>query len=100
SPVWPPSAIAFTTLLLFGIEMWPGILLGAFLANITVFYTNQVATAPVIILMSAGISAGNTLEAVTGYYLIKYFKSEQILGKSRDFAVFFFFFLILCFTSS
>jgi len=100
SPVWPPSAIAFTALLIFGPELWPGILLGAFLANITVFSSNQVASIPVIMLTSAAISIGNTSEALIGYYLIKRFKSEQILGKSRDFAVFFTIVLIMCLSSS
>lgn len=33
--VWPPSGIALAALLVLGPEVWPGIALGAFLANIT-----------------------------------------------------------------
>src|SRR5262245_50830680 len=33
--VWPPTGIALAALLLFGYRLWPGIALGAFLANAT-----------------------------------------------------------------
>src|SRR5712691_9026747 len=33
SPVWPPTGIAIAAVLLLGYRIWPGILLGAFLAN-------------------------------------------------------------------
>src|SRR5262249_41153937 len=33
--VWPPTGIALAALLLFGYRLWPGIALGAFLANVT-----------------------------------------------------------------
>ena len=34
STVWPPSGIAFAALLVWGYRLWPGVFLGAFLANI------------------------------------------------------------------
>jgi integral membrane sensor domain MASE1 len=40
SPVWPPSGIAFAAVLLLGYRMWPGIAIGAFLANLVVFLGN------------------------------------------------------------
>src|SRR5712692_3771798 len=33
SPVWPPTGIAIAAVLLLSYRVWPGILLGAFLAN-------------------------------------------------------------------
>src|SRR5436189_120572 len=33
--VWPPAGLALSALLLLGTEVWPGILLGAFVANAT-----------------------------------------------------------------
>ena len=33
--VWPPTGIALAALLVFGYRIWPGIVLGAFLANAT-----------------------------------------------------------------
>ena len=43
TPVWPPSGIALALILLFGYRVWPGILLGAFLANFVVFEANGAA---------------------------------------------------------
>ena len=34
SPVWPPSGIGLAAILLLGSRVWPGILAGAFLANL------------------------------------------------------------------
>src|SRR3954454_734743 len=61
SPVWPPSGIAIAALLLLGLRAWPGILIGAFLAN---FFT------PIHPVAAAGIAAGNTLEAVAAAWLL------------------------------
>ena len=33
SPVWPPSGIGLAALMMFGLRVWPGIMLGAFLAT-------------------------------------------------------------------
>ncbi|MFT5083567.1 MAG: diguanylate cyclase (GGDEF)-like protein/PAS domain S-box-containing protein [Lentisphaeria bacterium] len=55
SPIWPPTGIAIAALLYFGRKAWPGILLGALVA--------QAATdiPPAIVL---SIAIGNTLEAL------------------------------------
>jgi diguanylate cyclase (GGDEF)-like protein len=59
--VWPPAGIALAALLILGYEVWPGILLGAFLVNLVT--AGSVAT-------SIGIATGNTLEALAGAYLV------------------------------
>ncbi|HXP48352.1 MAG TPA: ATP-binding protein, partial [Bacteroidia bacterium] len=87
-------------LMLLGIDIWPGILLGAFLVNVVVFNINHVGSQSVILFTSAGISVGNILEALTGYYLIRKFKCDHILGRSRDFAIFFIVVLLMCMVSS
>jgi PAS domain S-box-containing protein len=61
SLVWPPTGIALATLLLGGARLWPGVALGAFLVNA---WTG----APVFV--AAGMSVGNTLEALLGAHLI------------------------------
>src|SRR5439155_1097556 len=53
--VWPPTGISLAALLLLGIRVCPGVLLGAFLTNITT--TGDP-------FPSAGIAVGNTLEAL------------------------------------
>ena len=71
SPVWPPSGIAFSAILLCGYRVWPGIGIGAFVANFAVFSANGVAHGPAAIIVSLAIAAGNTLEAVAGAYLLR-----------------------------
>jgi signal transduction histidine kinase len=60
--VWPPTGIALAALLLGGYRLWPGILIGAFVANLS-------TGAP--LLAALGIGVGNTLEAVVGTYLLR-----------------------------
>ena len=59
--VWPASGIALASLLLGGFRLWPAITIGAFIAN-------YLSGAPVFAAL--GIALGNTLEAVTGAYLL------------------------------
>src|SRR6266550_263950 len=62
--VWPPSGLALAAVLLAGNRAWPGIWLGAALANITV---QSSALAAVF------IGTGNALEAMVGASLIRHF---------------------------
>jgi PAS domain S-box-containing protein len=68
--VWPPTGIALAALLLFGRGLWPGVFVGAFVANITTI--GDVGTS-VAIRASLLIAAGNTLEAVAGEFLVRRF---------------------------
>jgi diguanylate cyclase (GGDEF)-like protein len=60
--VWPPSGIALAALLLLGNRVWPGIWVGAALANYTVNSS---------LLLAVTMGAGNALEALTGAALMK-----------------------------
>lgn len=62
SLVWPPTGIALAALLLSGYRLWPGIMLGAFLINVST---------GVGLAVSAGIGAGSTVEALAGVYLLR-----------------------------
>jgi PAS domain S-box-containing protein len=62
SPVWPPSGIALSALLIFGVRLWPGIFIGALAAN---SFTN------VPFATALGIAIGNTLEATLAVYLLR-----------------------------
>ena len=66
--VWPPAGIALAALLLRGYRMWPAVFVGAFVANVTT--AGSIAT-------SLGIAAGNSLEALTGAYLVTRFASGR-----------------------
>lgn len=73
SPIWPPSGVAFGALLLLGRRVWPAIALGAFSANLAVFSANYPIGLPTL-MASAAIAAGNTLEALAGYVLLRCLK--------------------------
>ena len=62
SLVWPPTGIAISALTLLGYRYWPGVAVGAFLAN---------AGTPVPLLAAAGIAAGNTLEGMVAATLLR-----------------------------
>ena len=71
TPIWPPSGIAFATALLLGKRAWPGILIGAFAANLAVFMDNKVAGLGTITLVSGAIAIGNMVEAILGAFLMR-----------------------------
>ncbi len=62
SPVWPPTGVAIAALLVLGRKFWPAILLGAFGANLLTHVSPATAS---------GIAFGNTLEALTAWYLLR-----------------------------
>src|SRR5881628_3582179 len=70
TPVWPPSGIALAAVLMRGHRALAGVYLGAFLANVHVFFANQTAAPATILIVSAFIALGNTLEALTGERLL------------------------------
>src|SRR6266566_634504 len=68
--------LALAALLLGGFRLWPGIALGAFLAN---------AWTDVPIGTALGITVGNTLEALAGAYLLRRFTDfRPQLDRVRD----------------
>jgi signal transduction histidine kinase len=65
--VWPASGVAVAAMLLCGIRVWPGVALGAFLANAT-------TDAPISVALFTAI--GNPLEAIV---------AALLLGRALDF---------------
>jgi len=61
--VWPPSGIAVAAVVLFGMRVWPGIFVGAAVAN-------ALTGAPLFVALGIGI--GNTLEALTALYILRH----------------------------
>ena len=72
---WPPTGIALAALVLGRRSLWPGVLLGAFLAN---------ATTDVPVYTAAGIAVGNTLEALVGAWLLDRMGFRPTLQRLRD----------------
>jgi diguanylate cyclase (GGDEF)-like protein len=76
SSVWPGTGIALAAILLLGYRVWPGIFLGAFLANVTT--AGSVAT-------SVGIALGNTLEGLIGAHFLNCFANgRNAFDRARD----------------
>jgi PAS domain S-box-containing protein len=75
--VWPPSGLALAAVVLYGPRVWPGIALGAFLANLTTQGS---------VLAVAGIAAGNTLEPLAGAFLLSRAGFRPNLERLRDVA--------------
>jgi len=74
--VWPPTGIALAACLILGRRVWPAILVGAFVVNLTT--AGSVAT-------SIGIAIGNTLEAVLGSLLVdRYARGARALERAPD----------------
>jgi|GEM_PF-2265295 len=74
TPVWPPSGIALAVILLWGYRVWPGIVLGSFLANIeTLFDTNSTLSflRPAGVTLAIGL--GSAWQALVGAFLIQRF---------------------------
>jgi len=74
--VSPSLGIGLGVLLILGYEVWPGILLGAFLVHLTTAGT---------VTTSIAIAVGNTLEAVTGAFLVYRFAGgRNAMKRSPD----------------
>src|SRR5947207_3147496 len=74
--VWPPTGIGLAAALVLGYGIWPVLLLGAFLVNVTT--SGAVAT-------SIAIAVGNTLESIVGAYLVNRFAHGRlVLERARD----------------
>ena len=71
TPVWPPSGFAFAILLIWGFRIAPGILIGAFAANLLNFIQNQTVDLDTSLWLSFLIGLGNTTESCIGAYLMR-----------------------------
>jgi integral membrane sensor domain MASE1 len=73
--IWPPTGIALSVLVLGGYRLWPAVALGALLTNIDT---------GVPAFTVAGITCGNTLEALAGAYLLRGVGFRPSLQRVRD----------------
>ena len=74
--VWAPTGIALAAFLIIGRRVWPAVLLGAFVVNVTT--AGGVAT-------SLGIAVGNTLEGLLGSWLVaRYAGGRKAFDSNRD----------------
>lgn len=72
--IWPPSGIALAGILMFGYRVWPGILLGSFLVNLsTTLAAGSTPETLVSVIVTLTIGSGAALQAVVGGYLLRRF---------------------------
>jgi len=68
SAIWPAAGISLAAFLVLGYRVWPAILVGAFVANMS---------AQGSLAASLGIGVGNTLEGLLGAYLVNGFANGR-----------------------
>lgn len=96
-PAWPPSGIAFALIILLGRSVWPGITIGALVANIMAYWNAPTLPAQTIIMISSMIAIGSTLEAVAGNSLIKkWIKDDYPFKNTKNAFRFLFVTLLMC----
>jgi integral membrane sensor domain MASE1 len=75
TPLWPPTGLVLACLILHGPTCWPGITVGAFLANLALG-----PTVPAVVI----ISIGNTLAPLLAWYLLSRVGFRLQLDRLRD----------------
>ncbi|MGW4166592.1 MASE1 domain-containing protein [Streptomyces chartreusis] len=75
TPFWPPTGIALVALLIWGLRMWPGIAIGAFVVN---------APLGPSILPVLAIVAGNTIAPVCACLLLRRVRFRPALDRLQD----------------
>lgn len=84
-PAWPPSGLAFALIILLGRSSWPGIAIGALVANLMGFWNGLDLNQHTIISISSFIALGQTLETITGYLLVKkWIRDDYPFKKTKD----------------
>jgi signal transduction histidine kinase len=74
--VFPSTGIALAVLVVWGWRLWPGVFVGALVAN---------ATSSEAVTTAVGIAIGNTAAALAGWYLLRRLLGfDEHLGRSRD----------------
>ena len=75
SLVWPPAGVSVAVLMIAGIRFWPGIFIGAMLANLTVGAN---------LFAAVGIGLGNTAEAIVAVVLLNRAGFRYTLHRLKD----------------
>lgn len=85
--VWAPSGIAVGLLLICGLQLWPGVFIGSFIANMLVHQEFSQTD----LIVSMGIAIGSSIQAVTAAYLMESVYHWNNLMKSYRHVIAFFF---------
>ncbi|MBN2347220.1 MAG: PAS domain S-box protein [Bacteroidales bacterium] len=92
-PLQLSAGIGLGILLIFGIQLWPGLFIGAFLASIFILHKQNISFSPdVYIIPSIFAGMGAAIEGIVGYHLIaRYINTKNLFS---NFPFTFKFFLI------
>ncbi|HET9486778.1 MAG TPA: MASE1 domain-containing protein, partial [Chryseosolibacter sp.] len=100
-PTWPPSGVAFALILLMGSQVWPGITIGALLANLLSHWNDPTLPAHSVIAISAFTAISQTVEALIGNWLVKnWIKDNYPFKTSRSTFQFLFIAITMCLAGS
>jgi len=88
--VWPAAGVGLVAILVFGYRVWPGILLGHFLANVfTAYDVSSLAATVRSVALPLTIACGGALQAVCSAALVRRFIGPVIvLQDERQIATF------------
>lgn len=96
-PAWPPSGVAFALILLLGRSSWPGIAIGALVANLMAYWNNQALAQQTLISISSMTALGQTLEVLVGNFLVKtWIKNDYPFKSAKEAFRFLFVVLFMC----
>jgi signal transduction histidine kinase len=96
-PAWPPSGIAFALIILMGRSVWPGIMIGALLANLMAHWNNASLSVHSAIALSCMTAMANTIEALVGNFLTKqWIGNDYPFRNARNAFQFLFVTLLMC----
>ena len=70
SSVWPAAGVALMALLLGGRRLWPGVVLGSFLVNLSATVEGAGGAGPVWVVLPLAIGMGAALQAALGAWAI------------------------------
>jgi signal transduction histidine kinase len=100
-PAWPPSGISFALIILLGRSSWPGITLGALVANMMAYWNSPSLPPQTIIAISSCIAIGSTLEALIGNYLVQvWIKANYPFQNTKNAFRFLFVTMLMCFVGA
>ncbi|HEV8303825.1 MAG TPA: CHASE domain-containing protein [Gemmatimonadales bacterium] len=79
TPLWPPAGVALAALLIWGRQLWPGVMLGSFAVNIGTSFDPSTGWASLTSLLPPAVIAGGAgLQAWTGALLVDRFVGRPL----------------------
>jgi signal transduction histidine kinase len=95
-PAWPPSGIGLALIILVGRRAWPGLAMGALIANLMAYWNNNsTMSTQSIMIVSSSIALSITLEVLAGNFLITKWISEDYPFRTTRHAFQFLFITVL-----